>query len=157
MPKKEFATGALPKFKKEVFDRLVSQLRSELQQMAVDKVRQTIKSSGAIASGEFYESVTASFDKQSVTNYVISVGSDDPAALPMEEGLKPTFVPIEVILKWMIDKGIGRSIEFAFYVQKKLSEEGYEPRRIFERSEEKIYKELDDKIDSVLNREDFIG
>ena len=156
MPTVTVKTGELPKFDKKTFENLIEALAEELSELAEKEVKSRIKAVGAIASGQFLKSVTSDFRKQGTRNLLVSVGSVDRAAESIESGLKPTFVPLDVIFKWMKDKGIGDDPAFAYHVQQKLAMEGYEGRKVFEKAEEKVSSQIDDLVEDVLNREDFI-
>lgn len=155
MPKIVISTGELPKFSKKLFERLTEIVSEKSRNEAETIVKKQIKKVNAVASGKFFESVTSDIRKSGTSGFLVSVGSDDRAAEPLETGLKPTRVPIVVILKWMKDKHIKGGSEFAVYVQRKLSEQGYEGRHIFEKSEEILISRLDDLINDILNQEEL--
>ncbi|HNC59278.1 MAG TPA: hypothetical protein PLP33_27875 [Leptospiraceae bacterium] len=155
MPKTENVTAQLPKFDKKLFEKLSAIIAKEAGETAKTQVQKNIKSVKAIASGQLYDSVTAEVIKSKSRSFLVSVGSDDRAAEPIESGIKPTFVPIIKIYEWMRDKGIGNDPAFANYVRNKLAERGYKGRKVFEKAEETLIEQLDSLIEDILNREDF--
>lgn len=157
MPKISNFTGELPRFNKKLFDKLSEIISREAGELSKTEVKKRIKSANAIASGNFYNSVTSQVKKSTSRNFIVSVGSDDRAAEPIEVGIKPTRVPIASIYKWMRDKGIGADPAFAQYVQKKLAEEGYQGRHIFEDAENSLVSKLDSLIEEILNREELFN
>lgn len=155
MPKTQNTTAQLPKFSKKLFEELTAIIGKEAKDVAESEVKRRIKSASAIASGQFFNSVSADVRKSTSKNFVVRVGSDDRAAEPIETGIKPTRVPIAAIYKWMRDKGIGSDAAFAQHVQTKLAEQGYEGRHIFEKAEESLITKLDSLIEEILNREEL--
>lgn len=155
MARTETVVGKLPKFDKEVFERIVETLSREARDLAENAVRSNIRKTRSVASGEFLQSVTSEFKKSRASSYLVSVTSLNRAAEPLESGLPPTDVPIDAIYQWMKDKGINEDPQFAYYVQAKLAKEGYEGRHIFENAEEAILDKIDDLVNEILNREEF--
>ena len=155
MPAISLKPGELPRFSKKLFEQLTATLGSKLRTEAETEVKSRIKAVQAIASRQFYNSVASEIKKSTSRNFVVSVGSDDRAAEAIETGIKPTFVPILKIFKWMRDKGIGSDPAFANYVRNKLAEEGYEGRHVFETAEENLLARLDGIVEDVLNQEEF--
>ena len=155
MPVIQNATGQIPRFSKEIFEKLARIISEESRTLAETEVKKRIKAVNAIASKQFYNSVASEVKKSGSRSFIVRVGSDDRAAEPIETGIKPTRVPIAAILKWMRDKGIGSDPAFARYVQNKLAEEGYEGRHIFEKAEESLVSKLDNLVEDILNREEL--
>lgn len=148
-------TGEIPKFSKKLFEELTLSLTKKVKTEAETTVRKKIKAVGAIATKQFYRSVTAEVRKSTSNTFLARVGSDDRAATSLEEGLDPVFVPITKIYEWMRAKGIGNDPAFANYVREKLATEGYEARHIFQYSEEKLLERLDGIVEDILNQEEF--
>lgn len=155
MARTENVTAQLPKFDKKLFEKLTKIIAEEAGELAKSEVQKNIRSVNAIASGQFFDSVTADIRKSTSRSFIVKIGSDDRAAQPIEEGIPPTFVPIVKIYEWMRDKGIGNDPAFANYVRNKLAEEGYKGRHVFEKAEETLVEKLDRLIEDILNREDF--
>lgn len=155
MPITENVTAQLPKFSKALFEKLTKIIAEESKNLAETEVKKQIKRVNAIASRQFFNSVTADIRKSGSRSFLVSVGSDDRAAQPIEEGIKPTFVPIIEIYKWMRDKGIGSDPAFANYVRNKLATEGYEGRHVFQKAEDSLVDKLDSLIEDILNREEL--
>lgn len=150
-------SGSLPKLKQEVLLDLVTKLSTSLEAMALDEVRSAILGVGAVASGQLLRSVTAEVSSSSTRNLLIAVGSDDRAALPIEQGLEAgESVTVDRIYEWMIQKNIPDATRWgAYYIARKLFFEGYDARRPFEIAEANIISRVDDIINNVLNSKDF--
>lgn len=157
MPSIENVTAQLPKFDKKTFEKLTKIIAEKAGELAKTEVQKNIRSVNAVASKQFFHSVTADIRKSTSRSFLVKVGSDDRAAQSIEEGLPPTYVPIIKIYEWMRDKGIGNDPAFANYVRNKLAAEGYKGRHVFEKAEETLVDKLDRLIEDILNREDFGG
>lgn len=153
----EVRTGQLPKFKREVLDQLVTKLGARLEVEAVRTVQDSIRSVGAVASGQLLESVTATVTKNRTRDLLINVGSDDRAAEYIESGLPPNIpVTVDRVYEWMQQRGIPEVSRWdAYYVARKLYFDGYEARQPFALAEEKLAERMDDIINEVLNSEGF--
>lgn len=153
----DIATGELPKFKKDVLEAIVAKISKEATDLAISEVKSSIQRVNAVASGQLLNSVTADFASRSSRNYIVNVGTSDRAAEPIEQGLKPG-VPVTVdrIYEWMIQKNLPEPTRWgAYYIARKLYNEGYTARRPFELAEDNITARLNDMITDILNSESF--
>lgn len=145
----------IPKINENAYNEFLAELSRELEDLTLDEVKSSIQRVNAVASGDLLKSITAQVSRTSITNFVIDVGSDDPAAIAVEEGFQGD-VSINTIFLWMLDKKLRASKVAAFRIAKKIKEVGYVGRHPFQIAEEKIASKIEGLIGEVLNRKGIL-
>lgn len=101
--------------------KLAPTITKKASDILFDEVIFQVESVGAVASGEFIDSIVARYDFTS-DEYLVEVGSEAPQAYWIENGriASGKMPPVDRIYKWLIDKGLGGTMQDAFRVAKYL-------------------------------------
>ncbi len=102
-------------------EKLAPTITKKASDILYDDVIFEIENVGAVASGDLIKSIQARYDFSS-DEYLVEVGSDQPQAYWVENGRQASgkMPPVDRIYKWMIDKGLGGTLQDAFRVAKYL-------------------------------------
>lgn len=106
---------------KQGIQKLAPTITKKAADILYDETIFQIENVGAIASEELLKSVTQNYDFTS-DEYIVEVGTDAPQAYWVEFGRNASgkMPPVDRIYKWLIDKGLGGTIQDAFKVAKWL-------------------------------------
>ena len=117
-----------------------------------DEVIFQIDAVGAVASEDLINSIEARYEFSS-DDYLLEVGSSAPQAYWVEFGRKASgkMPPVDRIYKWLIDKGLGGTIQDAFRVAKYLQYIDTPPRYPFQKAFDNALPKIEKYLGSAVD------
>lgn len=135
---------------------LAREISRELSGEIVEYVRDYVEEIGAVATGKYLKSITASIIGSPSSALLVSIGSSAESARAIEEGLPPgTPINTTKIREWMAAKGLDASnVVLVNSIVNKLYREGTEAKAVFETvyNSDRINVIIDRTVDRLLEK-----
>lgn len=135
-------------------EKLAPTITKKASDILFDEVISQIETVGAVASGDLLNSIVARYDFTS-DEYLVEVGSDQPQAYWVENGriASGKMPPVDRIYKWLIDKGLGGTLQDAFKVAKYLQYIDTPARQPFSKAFDAALPKIEKYLGTVVDVE----
>lgn len=135
---------------------LASEISRQLSGEILEYVRDYVEEIGAVATGKYLKSISASVIGSPSSSLLIAIGSSADSAKAIEEGLPPgTPINVAKIREWMAAKGLDASnVSLVNSIVNKLYKEGTEAKEVFDKiyNSDRINVIIDRAVDRLLNK-----